>query len=268
MCLMTLTTIGLGTWNMESAPKASVDALRKGIEAGANHIDTAEMYGDGKVEEIVAEAVSGIRKNIFIISKVLPSNATYAGTIEACERSLRRLKTDYLDGYLLHWRQKNTRIEEAFKAFEKLKEQGKIRQWGVSNFSASDMEESIKIMGKGKIIWNQVLYHPEERAIEFDLIPWCKQNGVTVVAYSPFGQGKIAKHPDLSKIANGHGAAPAQIILSYLTRDPAVIAIPKSSDAKRTQENVQAMRIKLSKEEIEVLDRAFPARRRSSLPTL
>src|SRR5262245_29882096 len=185
-----LSAIGLGTWMMESDPRGSVAALRRGMEEGADHVDTAEMYGSGRVEEIVAEALDGLRDKVFVTSKVLPSHAGYDDALRACEASLKRLKTDRLDMYLLHWRE-DTPLEETFKAFERLLEQGKILAYGVSNFSVADMEEAVRIAPK--IACDQVLYHLRERAIEFDLIPWCEARGITVVAYSPFFQGKLPK---------------------------------------------------------------------------
>lgn len=265
---MKLTPIGLGTWNMEPAPRESAEAIRAGIEEGANHIDTAELYGEGRVEEIAAQALQGLRDKVRIVSKVMPVNASYEGTLNACERSLKRLKTDRLDVYLLHWREKSTPIEETFRAFEKLKEQGKILGWGVSNFGVKDLEEAERIVGKGKIVCNQVLYHVKERAIEFEVIPWCKAHSVAVMGYSSFSQGDMPESPALKKISKELGAAPAQVTLAFLTRDPAVFAIPKSSHAARTRENVRAMDLKLSEKDIEALSADFPARARKTLPTL
>jgi diketogulonate reductase-like aldo/keto reductase len=265
---MEFTAVGLGTWMMESDAKAAVAALRRGVDEGANHVDTAEMYGSGRVEEIVGEALRGLREKVFVVSKVLPEHAGYADTIAACERSLKRLRTDRLDVYLLHWRERRTPVEETFRAFATLKEQGKVRHWGVSNFSVKDMEEAVRLAGPGKIVCNQVLYHLKERAIEFDLVPWCKERGIAVVAYSPFGQGRLPDDPGLADVAAARGATPAQAALAFLTRDPGVIAIPKSSDAGRTAENVQAARLRLSEDEVRRIDRAFPARRRRFLPTI
>jgi diketogulonate reductase-like aldo/keto reductase len=185
---MQWTPVGLGSWAMERDPKASITALQAGLDAGANHIDTAEMYGDGRAEEIVGEAVRGRRDKIFLVSKVLPSNASYDGTLAACHRSLTRLKTDHLDVYLLQWREHPTDHAETFRAFEKLKADGKISAWGVSNFDVDDMVEAVKVAGEGKIACNQVLYHLEERAIEPELIPWCDAHGVAITAYSPLGK--------------------------------------------------------------------------------
>ena len=265
---MMFTRIGLGTWAMEQNPESSGKALRAGIEAGSNHIDTAEMYGSGEAEEIVGKAVRGMRDKVRIVSKVLPSNAGYEKTLSACERSLKRLGTDYIDVYLLHWRQKQTPLEETFRAFRKLKKDGKIRAWGVSNFGVADMEEAVRLAGDGEIACNQVLYYLEERAIEFDLIPWCRKRRVAVTAYSPFGHGGPIKSPILESIAKEHGATSAQIILAFLARDPNVFVIPKSSDAERARENARSMDVKLTEKDIRALDRAFPAVRRNDLPTL
>lgn len=265
---MQWTSIGLGTWMMEKNPQTSITALKAGIEEGANHIDTAEMYGDGRVEEIVREAIRGIRANVFLVSKVLPSNADYEGTLAACHRSLKRLNVDYLDLYLLHWRERRTPLAEAFRAFAKLQEQGKIRHWGVSNFNVDDMEEALRLVGPGKIACNQVLYHLGERAIEEKLIPWCRSHKVAVVAYSPFGQGRLPQHPLLDQLSQAHDATPSQIILSYLTRDPSMFAIPKASQEKHVRENVRAMGIQLTPEDIRKIDAAFPLKTRRSLPMI
>jgi diketogulonate reductase-like aldo/keto reductase len=265
---MKLTPIGLGTWNIEHDPQTSKAALRTGLETGANHIDTAEMYGDGRAETVVGEAIAGLRDNVFLVSKVLPSNADYEGTLAACERSLKRLKTDYLDVYLLHWRDRRTELAETFRAFERLKTDGKIRAWGVSNFDAKDLDDALRIVAPADIACNQVLYHLEERAIESKVLPWCRDHNVSVVAYSPLGQGRLPRHTVLDEIARRHDASPAQIALAFLTRDPSVFAVPKSSDAKRVHENVQAMDVQLSAEDIRRLDAAFPLKPKKSLPTL
>lgn len=262
------TPVGLGTWEMDKEPAQSVRALQAGIDEGANHIDTAEMYGDGRAEEIVAEATQGRRDKIHIVSKVLPSNASFDGTIAACERSLKRLKTDYLDVYLLHWRLRNTPIAETFKAFEALKCDGKIRHWGVSNFDVADLEEAVKLAGEGKIACNQVLYHVGERAIEFKLMPWCRDHGIPVVAYSPLGQGDMPKHKTLDEVASGHGVSAAQVALSFLVKDSNVFAIPKSSDEKRARENVRAAALSLTDAEVKKISDAFPARMRRGLPMI
>jgi diketogulonate reductase-like aldo/keto reductase len=254
---MHFTTIGLGTWGMERNPKKSVAALRAGIDAGANHLDTAEMYGKGEVEEIVDEAIQGRRDKVFLVSKVLPSHGRHEDTLAACERTLRRMNTDHLDLYLLHWRESDVSFEETFGAFEQLKSDGKIRAWGVSNFSVSDLEEAVRLVGPGKIACNQVKYHLNERSIEPELLPWCRKNNISVVAYSPLGQGHAPHHAVLHEIAKAHNASTAQIALAFLTNDPAVFAVPKSSDVARAQENVAAMNITLSADEIRKISDAF-----------
>jgi diketogulonate reductase-like aldo/keto reductase len=262
--LAPFTQIGLGTWNMEKDAKNAVHALRAGLDAGSNHIDTAEMYGDGRAETIVGEAISGRRDKIFLVSKVLPSNAGYESTLKACEQSLSRLKTDYMDVYLLHWRGR-TPLAETFRAFEKLKSDGKIRAWGVSNFDVKDLEEAVKI---GKPVCNQVYYSIEERTVEARILPWCRAQGIRVVAYSPLGQGRLPEHKELEAIAAEVNATPAQVALSFLIHDKNVIAIPKSSDAERARENVGAMKISLTDQHLERLNAAFPLKARRGLPTL
>lgn len=262
------TSIGLGTWNMEKNAQASIKAIHAGLEEGANHIDTAEMYGEGRVEEIVGEAIVGRRKNLYLVSKVLPSNSSYEKTVIACERSLKRLKTDYLDVYLLHWRQARTPLEETFRAFEKLKTDGKIKTWGVSNFDVKDMDDAVRLVGEGKIACNQVYYSIAERAAEEKLLPWCENKKIPLVAYSPLGQGKLPHHATLSEIAKELNATPSQVALAFLVQNKNVISIPKSSDVARTKENVQAMKIKLSPILMEKLNHAFPLKTRRSLPTV
>lgn len=265
--------IGQGTWNLELAPRAdAIKTLQRGIELGMTHIDTAEMYGSGKAEAITGDAITGKRDRVFVVSKVLPSNASRKGTLAACERSLRQLKTDYLDCYLLHWRGSYP-LEDTFAAFEELKTAGKIRSWGVSNFDADDLDEALAIAGPGKIACNQVLYHLRERAIEHAVIPWCERNGVAVVAYSPFGQtaspaittpgGKA-----LAEVADARDATPRQIALAFLTRNKSVLAIPKASKVAHAEENAGAGDLELTKEEIAKIDKAFPLGRSKSLPML
>jgi diketogulonate reductase-like aldo/keto reductase len=256
-----VSVIGQGTWYIDRGNrKSAVAALRRGIDLGMTHIDTAEMYGDAEL--VVAEAVAERRDDIFLVSKVLPSNASRRGTITACERSLARLKTDRLDCYLLHWRGSYP-LDETVAAFEQLVSAGKIRSWGVSNFDADDLGEMLAVAGKGKIACNQVLYHLQERAIEHAVIPWCKAQGVAVVAYSPFGHNDF---PDLRSkagevlqgIANAHGASPRQVALSFLTRDPAVFTIPKAASAEHAADNAAAGELVLGDGEIAALDKAFP----------
>src|SRR5438309_4117291 len=219
--------IGQGTWYIDSGDRATaVAALRRGIDLGMTHIDTAEMYGDAEL--VVAEAIAGRRDDVFLVSKVLPSNASRRGTIAACDRSLKRLRTDRLDCYLLHWRG-SVPLAETAAAFDELLRAGKIRSWGVSNFDADDLDEMLDVAGN--IACNQVLYHLQERAIEHAVLPWCEQNGVAVVAYSPFGHNEFPQPRSgpgkvLQKIADAHGATPRQVALGFLTRDQSVFTIP------------------------------------------
>lgn len=253
--------IGQGTWRLDDAGRpGAIEALRRGLDAGMSHIDTAEMYGEA--EPLVAEAIAGRRDEAFLVSKVLPQNASRARVIAACERSLSRLKTDRLDCYLLHWRGR-TPLAETIEAFETLQAAGKILSWGVSNFDVDDLDEALTIAGEGRIACNQVLYHLEERAIEHAVIPWCEAHGVTVVAYSPFGSGAF---PDengaggraLAAVAAETGAAPRQIALAALTRRPPVAAIPKASTAAHALDNAAAADLALSAEQFARIDAAFP----------
>jgi diketogulonate reductase-like aldo/keto reductase len=253
--------IGQGTWYIDQGHrKTAVAALRRGLDLGMTHIDTAEMYGDAEL--VIAEAIEGRRDEAFLVSKVLPSNASRRGTVTACERSLARLKTDRLDCYLLHWRGSYP-LSETVAAFDDLMRAGKILSWGVSNFDADDLDEILKVAGPGKIACNQVLYHLKERAIEHAVIPWCKRHGVAVVAYSPFGHDDF---PDarskpgqvLAAIAEARGAVPRQVALSFLTRDPSVVAIPKASSPEHAAENAAAGDLELRDDEIAALDQAFP----------
>jgi diketogulonate reductase-like aldo/keto reductase len=264
--------IGLGTWNMEADDQAdAVAAMRRAVDVGATHLDTAELYGDGRVEEMVGLALDGLRDRVFLVSKVLPRNATRAGTVRACETSLRRLRTDHLDLYLLHWRD-GERLDETIAAFEDLRAQGKIRAWGVSNFDAADLDEALALAGPGTIACNQVLYHLLERSIEHAVIPWCERHHVAVVAYSPFGSGDFpARGPGartLASIAAAHRATPHQVALAFLTHRPSVFAIPKSSHVDRVTENAAAAELVLSADEIAEIDAAFPLGPWNGLPTL
>lgn len=256
--------IGLGTWNMEKDNRSQVfSAIRRAVELGLTHIDTAELYGDGEVESMLGEALGGLRERVFLVSKVLPENATRRGTIAACERSLRRLRTDHLDSYLLHWGGDHP-LSETIAAFTQLQEQGKIRSWGVSNFDVHELEAAEQIAGPGKIACNQVLYHLQERSIEHAVLPWCEAHGVALVGYSPFGSGDF---PDpespgghaLSNIAARHDASPYQIALAFLTRRPSLLTIPKSSRVAGVEDNAAAARITLTERDLATLERAFPA---------
>jgi diketogulonate reductase-like aldo/keto reductase len=267
-----VSAIGQGTWYIDRGDRGSaVAALRRGIDLGMTHIDTAEMYGDA--EPVVAEAIAGRRDEIFLVSKVLPSNASRRGTITACERSLARLKTDRLDCYLLHWRGAYP-LAETVAAFEELASAGKIRSWGVSNFDTDDLDELLAVAGQGRIACNQVLYHLQERAIEHAVIPWCEQHGVAVVAYSPFGHNEFPQPRSkagraLQAIAEAHGASVRQVALAFLTRAPSVFAIPKASTPEHAADNAAAGGLVLGKDEIAVLDNAFPrGPRPRSLPML
>jgi diketogulonate reductase-like aldo/keto reductase len=256
-----VSVIGQGTWYIDQGHrKTAVAALRRGLDLGMSHIDTAEMYGDAEL--VIAEAIEGRRDEAFLVSKVLPSNASRRGTVTACERSLARLKTDRLDCYLLHWRGSYP-LSETVAAFEDLMRSGKILSWGVSNFDTDDLDDILEVAGLGKIACNQVLYHLKERAIEHAVIPWCKRHGVAVVAYSPFGHDDF---PDarskpgqvLAAIAEAHGATPRQVALSFLTCDPSVLAIPKASSPEHAAENAAAGDLELRDDEIAALDQAFP----------
>jgi diketogulonate reductase-like aldo/keto reductase len=256
-----VSVIGQGTWYIDRGDRqAAIVALRRGVDLGMTHIDTAEMYGDA--EPVIADAIAGRRDEVFLVSKVLPSNASRRGTITACERSLKRLKTDRLDCYLLHWRGSYP-LAETVAAFEELVGAGKIRSWGVSNFDAGDLDEMLKVAGSGKIACNQVLYHLKERAIEHEVIPWCARHGVAVVAYSPFGHDDFPQSDSkagklLQSIAERHGASPRQVALGFLTRETSVFAIPKASSEVHAADNAAAGKLTLSENEIAALDRAFP----------
>jgi diketogulonate reductase-like aldo/keto reductase len=251
--------IGQGTWELDDAERGgAVDALRRGIDEGMTHIDTAEMYGDAEL--VVGEAMAGRRDDLFVVSKVLPSNASRTGVLAACERSLKRLRTDRLDSYLLHWRGRYP-LEETFEAFEQLVSDGKILSWGVSNFDADDLDEALAVAGPGRIACNQVLYHLAERAIEHEVIPWCERNNVAVVAYSPFGRSGFpspvsAGGKVLAEVASGHSATVRQIALAWLARHSFVI--PKASSVAHAADNARAGDIELVDSEIQRIDRAFP----------
>jgi diketogulonate reductase-like aldo/keto reductase len=253
--------VGQGTWYLDQGDRASaIAALRRGLDLGMTHIDTAEMYGDA--EGVVGEAIQGRREEVFLVSKVLPGNASRTGTLAACERSLARLKTDRLDCYLLHWRGPHP-LEETFAAFEHLERQGKIRSWGVSNFDVPDLEEALAIAGEGRIACNQVLYHLQQRAIEHAVLPWCEKHAVAVVAYSPFGHGDFPG-PDtpggqvLERIAAARALTARQVALRFLLRHPSVFAIPKASSPEHAQENAKAGDVRLSDAEWTLIDDAFP----------
>ena len=255
--------VGQGTWNIERENESEViAAIRAGIDAGATHIDTAEMYGSGVAETIVGKAIDGLREDVFIVSKVLPSNATRAGTIEACRRSLDRLGIEALDSYLLHWLGSNP-LEQTIEAFEELTQQGRIRSWGVSNFDERELARAIEIAGPGRIACNQVLYHLEERSIEHEVLPYCIENGITLVAYSPFGSGRFPQEGSngravLEAVGLEVDATAHQVALAFLMRNDNVLVIPKSSDPEHARQNAEAAAIELSVRQIARIDEAFP----------
>ena len=255
--------IGQGTWYMErDGRREAVGALRAGLDAGMTHIDTAEMYGSGRVEELVGEAITGRRREVFLVTKVLPQNATYQGVLRSCEASLRRLGTDHLDVYLLHWPGRHP-LEETIRAFTQLVRDGKTRFWGVSNFDVDELEEALRIAGPHRIACNQVVYHLKERAIEHAVLPWCEAHEIAVVAYSPFGSGDFPSPRSeggkaLQEIAVARDATPRQVALAFLTRRNSVFAIPKASEIVHVRENAGADAVTLHPEDLRRLDDAFP----------
>lgn len=257
--------LGQGTWHMgEQRGRAAAEAaaLRLGLELGMRLIDTAEMYGEGGAEEVAGQAIAGVREQVFLVSKVYPHNATRTGTLAACERSLRRLKTDRLDLYLLHWRG-GVPLAEFVEAAGGLQRAGKIRRWGVSNFDVEDMQELFALPGGAACAANQVLYNPEARGIEFDLIPWCRDHGVPVMAYSPLGQaGRLLQNPALRRIADRHGTTPAAVAIAFSLRREGVISIPKAARAEHVRANAAAASLALASDDLAELDAAFPPPRR------
>ncbi|ARQ10874.1 aldo/keto reductase protein [Rhizobium etli] len=252
--------LGQGTWAMgEDAghAKMEIESLKTGIDLGMTLIDTAEMYGDGGAEEIVGQAIRGRRDEIFLVSKVYPWNASLKGTVEACERSLDRLGTDRIDLYLLHWRG-NYPLAETVAAFETLKASGKIGAWGVSNFDTDDMQELLRVPDGANVAANQVLYNLSRRGIEYDLLPWCQNRGIPVIAYSPIEQGHILHDPELIRIAKAYQATPAQLALAFLLERDGVIVIPKTSNAERVAENRDCVSLDITDEDWQALDAAFP----------
>jgi diketogulonate reductase-like aldo/keto reductase len=257
--------LGLGTWRMGESQRLrdrEIEALTLGIDLGMTLIDTAEMYGDGGAERAVAEAVKGRRDEVFIVSKVLPQNSSRIGTIAACERSLKRLNTGHLDLYLLHWRGAYP-LRETLAGFQALARDGLIKAWGVSNFDVADMEELAALPGGEEAATNQVLYNLARRGIEADLLPWCRERGMPIMAYSPVDQGRILRNRALASIAARHGASPAQIALAWLLSQKDLMVIPKATDLEHVRENRAALDIALSKADLAELDRAFPPPRRS-----
>ena len=253
--------LGQGTWHLgegNDPPAVEADALRLGIDLGMTLIDTAEMYGDGGSERVVGKAIAGRRDEVFLVSKVFPQNANRRLLERSCDRSLGRLGTDWLDLYLLHWRG-GTPLVETVEVFERLREAGKIRRWGVSNFDVEDMEE----LGGAAAAANQVLYNPEARGIEFDLLPWCHRHHVPVMAYSPLGQaGALLTDPVMQAVAARHGATPAQVAIAWSLRLPGVISIPKSSDQAHVRANAAAATLVLDAADLAAIDKAFPPPKR------
>jgi diketogulonate reductase-like aldo/keto reductase len=267
--------IGQGSWKIEeSATDSAALSLRRGLDLGLTHIDTAEMYGSGAAERIIAKAIAGRRDEVFLVSKVLPTNASTRGTLAACEQSLARLHTDRLDCYLLHWRGAY-RLEETIAAFDTLVRDGKILSWGVSNFDVADLDEVAAIAGAGHPACNQVLYHLQERAIEHAVLPWCQRHGTAVVAYTPFGQSRsafdarTAQGKVLGEVAEAHRATARQVALRFLLRHPEMFLIPKASSIAHVAENAGAATLELSAAELARIDAAFPrGRPRRGLPMI
>jgi diketogulonate reductase-like aldo/keto reductase len=256
----TVPVLGQGTWYLGEDPRRRADeiaALRLGLDLGMTLIDTAEMYGEGGAEELVGEAIAGRRDEIFLVSKVLPQHATARGTIAACDGSLRRLKTDRIDLYLLHWRG-STPLEQTLDAFGALVKAGKIRHWGVSNFDVADMKELSSLTGGNDVATDQVLDNLTRRGIEWDLLPWCKERQIPVMAYSPVEQGRLLGHPGLHRVADRHRATAAQIALAWVLRTEGVIAIPRARTPAHVRDNRAAVDIRLTSQDIAELDRAFP----------
>jgi diketogulonate reductase-like aldo/keto reductase len=253
--------LGQGTWGLAEGTHRradEADALRLGLDLGMTLIDTAEMYADGGAEELVGEAIAERRTDVFLVSKVLPQNATIRGTIAACERSLRRLRTDQIDLYLLHWRG-GPPLEETLDAFGMLIRAGKIRHWGVSNFDVSDMNELTNLQCGSAVTTDQVLYNLTRRGIEYDLLPWCRERKLPIMAYSPIEQGRMLSHPGLQSVTARHDATPAQVALAWLLRQDSLIVIPRTGTLEHVRENRAALDLRLTKQDLTDLDRAFPS---------
>lgn len=268
--------LGQGAWSIgdeRARRKDEIAALRLGLDLGLALIDTAEFYGGGRSEELIAEAIAGRREEVFLVSKVLPGNASKRGTIDACKRSLKRLRTDYLDLYLLHWRESKP-LEPTLEAFVALTSSGLIRDYGVSNFDVEDMEEAAAIPGGDRIAANQVLYNVSDRGVEFDLLGWCRRHGTTVMAYTPLGNSgrrmqAILGNETLRSVADRHKATPAQIALAWLLRHDHVVAIPKAGTPGHVRENRAALDLELTQDDLREIDAAFPPpHRKTSLAML
>jgi diketogulonate reductase-like aldo/keto reductase len=252
--------LGQGTWYMGEDPqrrREELAALRLGLDLGMTLIDTAEMYGNGAAEELVGEVIRGRREDVFIVTKVLPQHASERGTRSACEASLRRLGTDRIDLYLLHWREAIP-LEETLKALTTLVSQGKVRYWGVSNFDVQDMGELVSLPGGDAVATNQVLYNLARRGIEWDLLPWCRQRGLPLMAYSPIDHGRLLQHPELHRVADRNDLTPAQVALAWVLRSN-VIAIPRAATRQHVMENRAALDVVLTDEDMMVIDSAFPS---------
>jgi diketogulonate reductase-like aldo/keto reductase len=257
---MGMPRLGQGTWNMgDSAARREEElaALRAGIELGMTLIDTAEMYGDGRSESLVAQAIAGMRDRVFLVSKVLPSNASRKGVVRSCEASLKRLKTDRVDLYLLHW-SGSYALEETVRGFEDLLAAGKIRAWGVSNLDLAQMKQLAALPGGKACATNQLLYNLTRRGIEFDLLPWCQARKMPVMAYSPVEQGRILGHRTLKEVAQRLGATPAQVALAWVLRQEGVVAIPKAATVAHVRENHRALALQPDAQALKTLDAAFP----------
>lgn len=252
--------LGMGTWQMGENTKNrqnEINALRHGLDLGLSLIDTAEMYGEGGAEEVIAQAIASRRASVFLVSKVYPHNASIQGAISACERSLKRLKTDYLDLYLLHWRG-SIPLAETLEAFQTLQQAGKIRSYGVSNFDVEDIEEASQLKGGNAVATNQVLYNLMRRGIEWDLLPWCRERNIPIMAYSPIEQGRLLNEQTIKAIAQKRGVTSAQVALAWVLHQANVIVIPKSSRIDHIEQNYAALNLKLSADELATLDAAFP----------
>ncbi|MGO8968032.1 MAG: aldo/keto reductase [Myxococcaceae bacterium] len=265
--------LGQGTWKMESDDAAqAIAALQAGLDTGLRHVDTAELYGSGRVEELVGRALAGRREDVFLVSKVSPNNASRKGTLQACERSLRRLHTDRLDCYLLHWPGPHP-LEDTLAAFEELVQAGKILSWGLSNFDVADLEQARAIAGPRRIACNQVLYNLKVRDMEAEVLPWCARHEVAVVGYSPFGSGRFVSPAStggkvLARVARAQKATPYQVALAFLLRDRRVFALCKAADAEHVRSNAAAAALELTPEELAQVDSAFPIHAGRGLPTL
>ena len=261
-----VSALGLGTWMMGERPDRRTDeiaALNLALDLGMNVVDTAEMYGNGGAEKLIAKAVGHRRGEMFLVSKVLPQHATRAGTVAACNASLKRLNTNHLDLYLLHWRG-SVPLEDTLAGFDDLTKAGKVRHWGVSNFDVDDMEELMALPGGTNLQTNQVLYNLTRRGIEFDFVPWCRKRRIPTMAYSPIEQGRLLKNARLKSIAARHGATPAQIALAWVLRQDGVIAIPKAGTPDHVRENAAAVDITLTPQDLTDLDSAFPPPRKKA----